>query len=264
VTSRRVQAALQARVDVPVALAMRYQNPSIARAIQDLSAKGVDRLLLIPLFPHYATSSYESAVEQVRLMASRFAPQMRVVVQPPYADHPDYIEALVANARPWIDRPYDHLLFSFHGVPERQIRKADPTRCHCLSSPACCETPSAAHGTCYRAQCFKTVSRFVERAGVPPDRYSIAFQSRLGRTPWLRPFTDFELPRLASKGVQRLLVICPSFVSDCLETLEEIGLRGRDSFRAAGGEELTLIPCLNEHPRWIETLQKMVERAGTT
>ena len=140
------------------------------------------------------------------------------------------------------------------------MRKADPTGRHCLASENCCQTPSPAHATCYRAQCFKTVAAFVKQAGVPEGKYSIAFQSRLGRDPWLKPYTDFELPRLAQKGVRKLLVICPAFVSDCLETLEEIGMRGRETFLEAGGTQSTLIPCLNEHPLWLEALEKMVGR----
>ena len=259
VTSRNVQSKLQARVNIPVELAMRYQNPSIPYAMRRLAEKGVTELLLIPLFPHYAMSSYETAVERVKEVAARLAPVMKIRVQPPYFDHPDYINSLVAAAEPYLRNGFDHLLFSFHGVPERQIRKSDPTGHHCLATETCCQTPSAAHATCYRAQCFKTMAAFVARAGVPADKFSVAFQSRLGRHPWLQPFTDQELPKLAARGSRKLLVICPSFVSDCLETLEEIGIRARETFTAAGGSELTLIPCLNEHPLWIDTLQNMID-----
>jgi ferrochelatase len=164
----------------------------------------------------------------------------------------------VGSAREYLDAGYDHLLFSFHGVPERQIQKSDPTGCHCLRAENCCEVASPAHATCYRAQCFKTVAAFVKAAHVPRETYSVSFQSRLGRTPWLKPYTDFELPKLAERGVKRLLVICPAFVSDCLETIEEIGMRGREIFLGAGGKEFSLIPCLNEHPLWLETVQRMV------
>ena len=260
VTSRNVQVKLQQRVPVPVELAMRYQHPSIPQAVRNLAQKGVDEVLLIPLFPHYAMSSFETAVERVKEVTAAQAPAMRVQVQPPCFDQPDYIAALVASAQEHLQRGYDHLLFSFHGLPERHMRKADPTGGHCLASENCCETPSPAHATCYRAQCFKTTAAFVKQAGVPKDKYSISFQSRLGRDPWLKPYTDFELPRLAERGIKKLLVICPAFVADCLETLEEIGLRGHDSFLAAGGTEFALIPCLNEHPLWLEALEKMARR----
>lgn len=258
VISRNVRSKLQQRLELPIELAMRYQCPSILDAIKRLAQKGVDDLLLIPLFPHYAMSSFESAVERVKEVAAELAPKMRIQVQPPFFDHPDYINALVASAQDYLNKGFDHLLFSFHGLPERQLRKSDPTGCHCLATPNCCETPSPAHATCYRAQCFKTVAAFVQKAGLPKEKYSIAFQSRLGRDPWLKPYTDHELPRLAQKGVQKLFVICPAFVSDCLETLEEISIRARQTFTEAGGKEFALIPCMNEHPLWIDALEKMI------
>jgi ferrochelatase len=259
-TSRNVKNKLQARVSIPVELAMRYQNPSIPSAVKTLATKGVDSLLLIPLFPHYAMSSFETAVERVREVAAEVAPGMKIEVQPPFFDQPDFITALVASASEYLARDFDHLLFSFHGLPERQIRKADPTGSHCLAKENCCEVSSPAHATCYRAQCFKTAAEFAKEANLPKEKYSVAFQSRLGRDPWLKPYTDYVLPLLANRGVRKLLVICPAFVSDCLETLEEIGIRGRETFLAAGGAESTLIPCLNEHPRWLEVLEKMIVR----
>jgi ferrochelatase len=237
---------------------MRYQNPSIASAVKSLAARGIDETFLIPLFPHYAMSSYESAVVRVQEVARRLAPGMTVEVMPPYYDHPDYIHALVASARDSLAQPHDHVLFSFHGLPERHMRKADPTGNHCLASPDCCETPSVAHKTCYRAQCFKTVRDFVASAQIPAGKYSVSFQSRLGREPWMQPYTDEVLVQLAHSGIRRLLVLCPAFVADCLETLEEIGMRGRDSFVKAGGTSLTLVPCMNEHSAWIDALEGMV------
>ena len=260
VTSRRVRSELQARVTAPVELAMRYQNPSIASALKKLAEKDVTHLLVIPLFPHYAMSSYESAAERVKEIAAKLFPAITVKIQPPYFDAPDYIAALVASAKNHLDAGYDHLLFSFHGIPERHLRKSDTTGCHCLQVENCCAVASPAHATCYRAQCFKTVAAFVAQAGVPPEKYSVAFQSRLGKDPWLKPYTDLEIEKFPARGIKKLLVICPAFVSDCLETLEEIGMRGQESFLAAGGEELTLIPCMNEHPQWLKALEKMVGR----
>jgi ferrochelatase len=260
VTSKAIQAKLQQRVSEPVELAMRYQNPSIETALRQLAARGVDDLLVIPLFPHYAMSSFESAVERVKELAPSIAPGMKLQFEPPFFDQPDYITALVGSAKPMLDEGYDHLLFSFHGVPERQIRKSDPTGTHCLMSESCCSTANPAHAYCYRAQCFKTMAAFVKRAGIPEGKYSIAFQSRLGRTPWLKPYTDFELPKLAQRGVKKVLVICPAFVSDCLETIEEIGIRAKETFVEAGGSDLKLIPCMNEHPLWVEALEKMVRK----
>jgi protoporphyrin/coproporphyrin ferrochelatase len=247
-TSRRLTAALRQRVDVPVELAMRYQSPSIEEAVINLAAEGVGELLVIPLFPHYAMSSFETAAERAREVAFEQAPQMRVSVIAPYYQRADYIDALVASAQPYLSNPFDHLLFSFHGLPERHLRLKDPN--HNLEREICCDGPE-----CYRSHCYKTVRAFVEKL---PVKHSVAFQSRLGKEPWMKPYTDLELERLAKSGVKRLAVICPAFVSDCLETIEEIGMRGRELFLKNGGEEFTLIPCLNEHPAWIDALANMV------
>lgn len=258
VISQRVRAQLQKRIRVPVELAMRYQNPSIPDALESLSQQGVEDLLVIPLFPHYAMSSFETAVEEVKRFADKFNVR-KVSVVPPFYDQPEYIAALVASAQPYLDQGYDHLLFSFHGLPERHLRKSDPTGCHCLTVPNCCAVPSPAHATCYRAQCYKTVQAFVQSTAV--SKYSTAFQSRLGKDPWLKPYTDHEIVRLAKEGVKKMLVICPAFVSDCLETIEEIGMRGKESFLEAGGQDLTLIPCLNEHPLWQTALERFIGKA---
>lgn len=260
VISENVLKKLRPRLSVPIELAMRYQNPSIDHAVRKLAGQGIDDLLLIPLFPQYAMSSFETAVERVKEVARKVAPGMRITVQPPFYNDPNYIAALVTSAEEYLAKGYDHLLFSFHGLPERQIKKSDPTGHHCLMSENCCEVPNPAHATCYRAQCFQTTWAFAENAGVPREKYSVSFQSRLGKDPWLKPYTDFELERLAKQGVRRLLVICPAFVADCLETIEEIGIRGRESFLQAGGKEFAQIPCLNEHPLWIQTLERMIGR----
>ncbi len=260
VTSRNVQIELQRRFGgtAVVELAMRYQNPTIESAIARLREQGVTDLLVFPLFPHYAMSSFETAVVRAQEVAALLAPEMTVKVAAPYFADPDYIAALAASAANFLGAGYDHLLFSFHGLPERHMRKANPG--HCLSTPNCCDTPGPALRTCYRAQCFATVRAFVEATGIPADKHSVSFQSRLGREPWLKPYTDVEFVRLAEGGVKKLLVICPAFVSDCLETLEEIAMRGREVFLEAGGREFALIPCLNEHPRWLDALQGMLAR----
>jgi ferrochelatase len=262
VTSRYVQRELQQRLGkgIPVELAMRYQNPGIESALLNLHAKAVRELLVFPLFPHYAMSSFETAVVRVQELAARHAPEMELQIADPFYRDPDYISALVASASGYLKSGYDHLLFSFHGLPERHLRKSDPTGLHCLKSPNCCESPSVALDTCYRAQCFATVRAFVDQAKIPSQKFSVSFQSRLGRDPWLTPYTDRELERLPQSGVKKLLVMCPAFVADCLETIEEIAMRGRESFIQSGGEHFELIPCLNEHPGWLDALEKMVRR----
>jgi len=260
VISKNVLKKVQSRINIPVELAMRYQNPSIASALQKLAGQGADDLLLVPLFPQYAMSSFETAVERVKELAAKIAPAMRITVQPPCYNSPDFISALVASAEEHLKKGYDYILFSYHGLPERQIKKTDPTGSHCLMSANCCEIASPAHATCYRAQCYQTTKAFVEKAGIPREKYSVSFQSRLGKDPWLKPYTDFEFERLTKQGIKKLLVICPAFVSDCLETLEEIGIRGRESFIQAGGQEFEQIPCMNEHPLWIDALVGMISR----
>jgi ferrochelatase len=260
VTSRNVRNQLQARLDVPVELAMRYQNPSIAAAVKSLAGRGVDDVLLIPLFPHYAMSSYETAVVRVQEVIQKLAPQMKLAVQPPYGDAPEFIQAMVAASSPFLREDFDHFLFSFHGIPERHIKKSDPTHAHCLTVADCCHQPSEAHQYCYRHQCFRTAEEFAKAAKLPEGKWSVSFQSRLGRYPWLKPYTDFELERLAKEGMKRIVVISPAFVADCLETIEELGIRGRQTFLSAGGQSFKLIPCVNEHPLWINALESMARK----
>ena len=260
VISRRVQKLLQDSVGIPVELGMSYVKPSIEHAIRSLlgnSDPRIEEVFLIPLFPHYAMSTCETVIVAVCEALKKLDASFPLIVQPPFYDHPLYIKALTASAREFLASEYDHLLFSYHGLPERHLRKTDPTGAHCLKTDDCCTTPSPAHRTCYRAQVMATTAAFVRAASIPDDKYSVSFQSRLGRDKWLEPSTATVLPQLAAKGKRNLLVICPAFVSDCLETLEEIGIRGRESFLAAGGRELRLIPCLNEHPLWIDALRHM-------
>jgi ferrochelatase len=180
-------------------------------------------------------------------------------VQPFYADA-DYIEALHAVTAPYLAQPYDHLLFSYHSIPERHLRKADSSKAHCTLVDNCCETCSPVQATCYRAQVLATTRALVARAKIPAEKYSVSFQSRLVGEPWLRPYTDYELERLPADGKKRLLVICAAFVADCLETLEEIRQQGRDTFLAAGGESFAQIPCLNDQKPYIDFLANRVQK----
>jgi ferrochelatase len=267
VTSRAVRQALADALggDPPVAIAMRYGRPAIASVLAQLAAAGVGELLLIPQYPHYAMSSWETVVVKVREEAARVAPTLRVATVPPFYADDDYLDALLASAAPYLAQPHDHLLFSFHGVPVRHLRKADSSRAHCMVVPDCCAVDSPARATCYRAQCRQTVRLFAQRARLDPDRYSVSFQSRLAGEPWLGPYTDAELARLAAAGRKRLLVITPAFTTDCLETLEEIRVAGREIFLRSGGEWFEHIPCLNDHPAYIAFLAGRVRRwlAGT-
>jgi len=254
VTSKKLQSALQEKIEPLVDLAMRYGNPSIPDSIERLKGKGVTELFLVPLYPHYAMSSYETVVVKVMQEARVRHPELKIATLQPFYKDPAYIEALYMSAKPYLKDEYDHLLFSYHGIPVRHLGKADSSKAHCNIVPDCCHTCSPAHSTCYRHQCFSTTEHFVKRAGIPAEKHSVSFQSRLGRDPWLEPYTDHTLESLARAGKTRIAVMTPAFVSDCLETLEEIAEEGKEEFMKAGGEKFTMIPCLNEHPAWIQFL----------
>ncbi len=258
-TCRRVQGLLEDRLGLPVELGMRYGKPSIASALERLLGHNIDELVAVPLFPHYAISSYETAVARMRELIQEMAPTLSMRVQPPFYDHPAYIGALVATAEPELRRGFDHLLFSFHGLPERHIRKADPSKKQCLVRSDCCEIDGPATPTCYRAQCVRTMKAFVAKAGLGECSFSFAFQSRFGPGRWLQPETFDTIKHLGHQGCKRLVVICPSFVVDCLETLEEIGVRAKELYQNAGGGEFVMVPCLNDHPAWLDALTQMLK-----
>lgn len=258
VTTYKQRDLLAERIDMPIAVGMRYGNPSTRSAIEELKAKGVTEALVIPLYPHYTQSSFETAVAKAQEEAAEVAPNMKLTFQMPFYNDPDYIGALVAAAEEQLKQDYDHILFSYHGIPERHLRNADASGCYCLQSSDCCEKPNPMHSMCYRSQVFATSHAFAKKAGIPREKYSVSFQSRLGKDPWLQPFTDVQFAELPKKGVKKLLVISPAFVADNLETLEELGMRGREDFLKAGGTDYHVIPCVNVHPRWIDTLEKFV------
>lgn len=258
--SQEQQAALAEKINYPVELGMRYGNPTTRGALESLLKQGVDDLLIVPMYPHYAMSSYETAVVHLMEAVRELKPDLKTTLLPPFYQDPEYIAALVENARPSIEKgDFDKLVFSFHGIPQRHLVKGDPSHSHCLTTPDCCNTCHPAHHTCYRHQCAMTVEKFVAATGLPKDKYMITFQSRLGRDPWLQPYTDKTLEQLAADGNKRVKVMCPAFTADCLETLEEIAEEGRDSFLEAGGEDFEQIPCLNGHPKFIEFLTNKVK-----
>lgn len=250
---RGVQDVLGARARV--ALGMRYGEPSIARALASLVQAGAERVILVPLFPQYASASFGSAAEAALRAAGALPNVPALELLGAFYDEPGYIGAVVAVSRePVAKAQADHVLMSFHGLPERQVRKADPTGSHCLAREDCCDAIGEANRFCYRAQCYATARAIAAGLELEPGTWSVSFQSRLGREPWLSPYTDRVLPELHTRGVRRIAVLCPAFVADCLETLEEIGMRARDQWRELGGEALALIPSLNDHPAWIRAL----------
>jgi protoporphyrin/coproporphyrin ferrochelatase len=248
-----------------VELGMRYQRPSIASALAALRAAGADSVVVFPLYPQYSASSTGSSAEEVFRVAAREWVTPTLTFVPPFYDDAGFIDAFAAQGAPIVapilasERP-DHVLMSFHGLPERHMRKADETGQHCLASAGCCDAIVRANRHCYRAQCFATARALAARLALAPGAWSVSFQSRLGRTPWIRPYTDVVLPELAAVGKKRVAVFCPAFVADCLETLEEIGIRARRDFIAAGGDSLTLVPSLNASPRWVEAVAALAMR----
>ena len=262
ITSRSVRDKLAATLGAktPVYLAMRYGNPSIASVMAQMAADGVTEVLLFPQYPHYAMSSWETVVVKVFAERARLAPGMHITTVQPFFQDADYIEALYQVTAPYLSQPHDHLLFSYHGIPERHLRKGDSSKAHCTLVADCCTTCSPAHATCYKAQVLATTRALVARAGIAANKHSVSFQSRLAGEPWLSPFTDYELKRLPQAGKKRLLIICPAFVADCLETIEEISEEGREDFMGAGGESFQQIPCLNDQKPYIEFLAQRVGR----
>jgi ferrochelatase len=246
-----------------VELAMRYGRPSIASALDRFREAGVDRIVVFPLYPQYSSAATGSSLQRVfELAAARWnTPYLQVV--PPFYDHPAFIGACARVAAPVIaGGPTDAILFSFHGLPERHCRKSDESGRHCLASASCCDRIVDANRNCYRAQCFATARALADRLGIPADRRIVCFQSRLGRTPWIRPYTDEVLASLPAKGVKRAVIVSPAFVADCLETLEELGLRAAATFRDAGGEELRVVPAVNAEDGWADGVVALAREAS--
>jgi protoporphyrin/coproporphyrin ferrochelatase len=243
-----------------VEYAMRYGNPSIAASLAKLYSQSVARVVVFPLYPQYAESSFETAVVETKKRARELGYADALSFFPPFYDRPEFIDAFARRIAAECDQqPPEHLVFSFHSLPERHLKRLDATKAHCLVESTCCDGIGASNKTCYRAQCVFTARAIAERLGLDEDSYTVSFQSRLGRAKWIGPTTENVLRELAQRGVKRIAVSCPSFVADCLETVEEMGIRGRKTFLDAGGEELQLIPSLNADPLWVETVVKWIQ-----
>jgi ferrochelatase len=251
---------LQEKLDLPVYYSMRYGSPSTDEVLRKMHTDHplLKDIIVLPLYPHYAMSSYETAVVQVKELhqLKKYASKLHIV--PPFYDHPAYISALSKSINPFLEKDYDHILFSYHGIPERHVRKTDCTGNHCLQSASCCEIDSPAHNFCYRHQVITTTNLVASQLGLERHQFSFSFQSRLGRDPWLKPFTSQQLESLPRVGIRKLLIVCPAFVSDCLETLEEIAMEGKQEFQKHGGEQFTMIPALNENQDWIDCMEQLI------
>jgi ferrochelatase len=244
--------------EIEIELGMRYGNPSIASALDRLKNRGVDQVVVFPLYPQYSSAATGSSVEEVYRAAAKYWNTPNLHVVPPFYDHPAFIEPCAAVARPLIDeiRP-EKIFFSFHGLPERQVEKSDESGGHCLKNGNCCDEMVEANRNCYRAQCYATARALAERLGVPDDQGVVCFQSRLGKTPWIRPYTDEILVEEARRGCRRAVILSPAFVADCLETIEELGIRAVEDWKNNGGETLTLAPAVNDRDDWADGLIKI-------
>jgi len=259
--TKDLQKKVQENFEEVVEVNMRYGNPSTETVLEKLhnNNKGPEEIILLPLYPHYAMSSYETAVQQVKELHVKKNYASSLTVIKPYYRNDSYINALSESIKPFVEGAFDKVLFSYHGVPERHILKGDVTGCHCLRNESCCYTPSPAHEFCYRHQCVVTTELVLNRLNIHREKSELTFQSRLGRDPWLQPYTAKRLEQLPKEGVKKLLVACPAFVSDCLETLEEIAEEGKHIFMEAGGESFTMIPCLNTHTLWVDAITKWLK-----
>jgi protoporphyrin/coproporphyrin ferrochelatase len=245
-----------------VELAMRYQNPSIESALNKLLAKQVSEIVVFPLFPHYASASTGSVHEEVMRLLSKkqVIPTLKLVNS--YHDDPRMIDIFVDNSKKYDLSTYDHILFSFHGLPQRHMRKADTCN-HCLQTEDCCSTISIKNQFCYSAQCHATAHAIAAKLGLSQEQYTICYQSRLGSDPWMQPYTSKIIEERAAKGDKRLLVFCPAFVSDCLETTIEILDEYKEEFIEKSGEHIDLVESLNDHPQWIEAVAEMVKKEAS-
>ncbi|RXR21072.1 ferrochelatase [Flavobacterium amnicola] len=259
VISKNVHKKVQNKVNVPVALAMRYGTMTIQKGMQELKDKGVTEILLLPMYPQYAMASTKTIIVLAEELRKKHFPEMKIKVINSFYNKKDYIQNLADSIKNHLEGfDYDHLLFSYHGIPERHIRKTDITKSHCKMNKTCCVTASPAHEFCYRHQCHETTRQVVELLGIPKEKYSQTYQSRLAGDKWLDPYTDVEINKMPSKGIKNLAVVTPAFVADCLETLEEIGMRAHEEFVENGGENFKAIPCLNEDEAWMDTIANWI------
>lgn len=266
VHGRRLAELVQAELDTHsagnyvVKLGMRYGEPSTESVLREFAAEGIGRIRALPLYPQYASASVGSSIEEVYRCASRVWNVPAIDMLPVFYNNPCFINSAVSVAQEALcAKKYDHYLFSFHGLPERQIIKSkDSPDSPCLKNEDCCRSISAVNRSCYRAQCFATARSIADKLELEKDKWSVSFQSRLGRDPWIQPFTDVVLTDLPQKGIKSLAIFSPAFVADCLETLEELNIRGRADYLGAGGEEYLFVPSLNTHPEWVKCVARMV------
>jgi ferrochelatase len=244
--------------DYIVGFGMRYQNPGLEKAMEIFKDKAIEKLIVIPLYPQYASASTGSSIEEVMKVIGQWQiiPELKIVSN--FCDHPLFIKAFAELGKKYMkDQSYDHVIFSYHGIPERQILKGSVKDQCQLGS--CCMSYHSRNKYCYRAQCFETTRLLVKELGLAEGSYSVSFQSRLGKTPWIKPYTDHNIEALGKAGKKKILFFSPSFVADCLETTVEGGEEYKDLFTENGGQQWQLVESLNTSPVWIECLADMAK-----
>lgn len=252
--------------DIRVRLAMRYGQPSLRSGVEALTREGCDRIVVLPLYPQYASSSTGSTAEAIYKIAAEQENTPFITMAPPFYDHPAFIEAFAQVGRPVLEeKTPDHILMSFHGLPNRHLRKGDASGSHCLAKDNCCASINDVNRNCYRAQCFSTARALADSLGIASSDYTVTFQSRLSKD-WVQPFTDVTLERMRDEGrYKKVVVFCPAFVADCLETLEEVGMGLKEEYEKPGeGRELTLVPSLNATTAWVDAVEQILRDTLTT
>ena len=261
VLSERLLDKVVQKTEVTTELAMRYGNPSIEKGIESLVKQGVNEILLLPLYPQFAMATTETIEVLAEKIVRKKYPHVKIHKFPAFYNDENYIKVLSESIAKDLEKNKpDHLLFSYHGVPERHIKKSDITQSHCKIDGSCCNTPSKAHEFCYRHQCYQTTKNVAKALNLKEGSYSTSFQSRLGKDPWLQPYTDATIDEFPDKDIKNLSVVTPAFVSDCLETLEEIGMEAKESFIENGGAQFRTIPCLNDQEDWAEVITNWINK----
>lgn len=257
VLSERMHKKVKAKTDIPVALAMRYGEMTIEKGLQELHNQGVTEVLLFPLYPQYAMASTLTILVLAEKIRKEKFPNMKFTDVPAFYNKPDYVEVLAHSIKKHLgDFDYDKLVFSYHGIPERHVRKTDKTKSHkkFITNQPCCTVGTPQAEFCYRTHCYETTRLVTELLQIPKDKFEVTFQSRLAGDKWLEPYTDVEINNMPSKGIKKIAVVTPAFVTDCLETLEEIAMRAQEEFIENGGEEFLTIPCLNDDDEWCDVV----------
>ena len=249
-----------AEKDIPLELGMQCRKPSLKTAITRLRGQNCDQIIVLPLYPQYASSSFGAAIEDLYKVILNDWNMSYLRIIPPFFSDSHFIDAWAKIGLPYFEKNPDHVLFSFHGLPLRHLKKSDYTEKCCKNDHSCCNEIIDENRNCYSAQCYQTAKLIAERLNIAEENWSVSFQSRLGRDEWIKPYTEPYLKELAEKGMKRVVVFCPSFVVDCLETLEEIGISAAKNFKEYGGDELILVPSLNNHPEWVRGLTSIIRQ----